>query len=336
METWDSVWRNSQEVHLALFLRRHHGVQHRPAGTRTTVTPGLLRPPPAHPMNEARVHIKSKGVVYLLAIQSRCTILAVSARNTLLRNITYDLGASASCCLYQKSSFLSYTYRFAFGSLSPWTSFGANFTLLKHIMNHSCSHLYVHMACYIYIYNVGFFFLSTYNFSFWSSESLWAFFSNITLEASDETHTAIHWWDQPSLLAAVHHQVLCFFVFFDWCARQTKRDSLSCRWCRRCLVFLWSPSNPVDKKRKTHGKFVNDTFAPFAWKKLQCGELDCVPEVTYSVSYGSHRALQTPETTWALKTNHRMIFKAFKIIFDFKETHKTDYVNQIYVKALYF
>lgn len=41
----------------------------------------------------------------------------------------------------------------------------------------------------------------TYNFSFGSSESLWSFFPSITLETSDETHTAIHWLDQPTLLA---------------------------------------------------------------------------------------------------------------------------------------
>lgn len=32
----------------------------------------------------------------------------------------------------------------------------------------------------------------TYNFSFGSFESLWSFFSSVTLETSDETHTAIH------------------------------------------------------------------------------------------------------------------------------------------------
>lgn len=77
-------------------------------------------------------------------------------------------------------------------------------------------------------------------------------------------------------------------------------------------------------------------FAAFARKKLPCGELDCIPEVTYSVSYGSHRSLQTPETTWALETKHGMIVKAFKTISHLKETHKTDSVNQLYNNALYF
>lgn len=34
--------------------------------------------------------------------------------------------------------------------------------------------------------------LLTYNFSFGSSESLWSSFSGVTLETSDETHTAIY------------------------------------------------------------------------------------------------------------------------------------------------
>lgn len=65
-----------------------------------------------------------------------------------------------------------------------------------------------------------------------------------------------------------------YFLLLFWRAWQTRRDSLSCRWCRRRLVCLWSPANPGDKVRNTHGEHVNETFAPWAWKKLQRGERD--------------------------------------------------------------
>lgn len=42
-------------------------------------------------------------------------------------------------------------------------------------------------------------------------------------------HTAIHWWDQPSLLAAVRHQMLCLFFlgFFDAHDKQEETHCLA-------------------------------------------------------------------------------------------------------------
>lgn len=54
---------------------------------------------------------------------------------------------------------------------------------------------YIHIK---YCTNNHRWFFLTYYFSFRSFESLWSSFSDITLQTSDETHRAIHWWDQPS------------------------------------------------------------------------------------------------------------------------------------------
>lgn len=164
-----------------------------------------------------------------------------------------------------------------------------------------------------YIYYI-FMDLSTYNFSFWSSESLRTLFSNITLETSDETHTAIHWWDQPSLQAAVRHQMLCLFfvVVFFFYAHDKQEET-------HCLADDAGDAWFASEARQTLGTKRNRRtgsawMTRSAWKKLQRGERDCIPEVTYSVSYATHRALQTPETTWALKTQHWTIGEAFKMI----------------------
>lgn len=64
----------------------------------------------------------------------------------------------------------------------------------------------------------------SYNFSFGSFESLWSFFSAVTLETSDETHTAIHWWDQLSILAVNYYQTL---ILFQVCFKQRETHCLS-------------------------------------------------------------------------------------------------------------
>lgn len=135
---------------------------------------------------------------------------------------------------------------------------GQFYPVQRHTISHSSFHMSVHMSSYRCIYLE----LFTYNFSFWSFESLRPLFSDITLETSDETHTAIHWWDQPSLLAANCYQELFLF----WCAWQTRRDSLSSRWCRRCQVCLWNLENPGDKQRKTYFKCKKEIFASPAWR----------------------------------------------------------------------
>lgn len=59
---------------------------------------------------------------------------------------------------------------------------------------------------------------------------------------------------------------------------QTRRDSLSFRWCQRCRVCLWSQAGPRDK---------HTVSALWAAR----GRCDCFLRVTYSVSYRSHWAL---------------------------------------------
>lgn len=75
---------NLQEAHWVLSLQQRHGVQHHPINTPNTsfMTCELVG-------NVVKFSSKQKGngTMYLLSIQSWCAIFAISARNTLMRDI---------------------------------------------------------------------------------------------------------------------------------------------------------------------------------------------------------------------------------------------------------
>lgn len=69
----------------------------------------------------------------------------------------------------------------------------------------TCSQFYIFFTCWNTDSTQSLF---TYNFSFGASESLRPLFSCITLEKSDKTQTAIHWWDQRFILAADYNRTV--------------------------------------------------------------------------------------------------------------------------------
>lgn len=84
-----------------------------------------------------------------------------------------------------------------FGSCSPGTSFGTDFTLFVEAVSVISPLTVLGDSPKSKSF--------TYNFSFWSQESLWPLFSSITLETPDETHS-YYWWDQTCSLPVKYYK----------------------------------------------------------------------------------------------------------------------------------
>lgn len=212
---------------------------------------------------------------YLLTIQPCCPIFTISARHTLLKPLNMTL--MLMNWYYRCINLYMCTYRIPFGSQSPRSSFGTNFTLIKRqIRNFILKESYILRG---------------------TTQKFWLTISPLgplnpcgPFSPTSPCRHQIRHTHSYSLMGPTIHTgfELPIRVALVVSVKQTRNDSLACQWRLRCRACLWSRAGPADKQRRLRSnKKLTHTFKNLYRDK----EGETGGKEAYSVAYRSHWAL---------------------------------------------